>query len=53
MSYLKQAIFGVKNCSCNRRRADGFHNIDCESWKNSWFYKKKIRTLIINQKANQ
>ena len=37
---LKQMIFGVKDCNCNRRRKDGYHNVNCESWKNAWNWKK-------------
>lgn len=41
MSYLKQFLFGVHNCTCNKRRKDGFHNLNCASWKNTWSWRKK------------
>lgn len=37
MSVIKQLIFGTKNCNCNRRRNDGLHNMNCQSWHNAWF----------------
>ena len=39
MSGLKQLIFGVKNCNCNKRRKDGLHNVNCVSLKNGWSWK--------------
>ena len=43
---LKQFVFGTKLCTCNKRRKDGLHNVNCASWQNAWHWEAYKKRLI-------
>lgn len=44
-------FFGSRriNCSCNKRRKDGYHNLSCASWQNAPPNKRFIPIKPLNK----